>query len=136
LLTSQIELAKGRGDSSAELAFTVRLGEVFESRLGNAAKAIETYEAVLARDPGHRGALEALARLFEKKGELARAAEALEKLLGMSSGADAVATALRLSDVFAKLKDDEGVRRVLERGLAADPAAADIRSRLATLYER
>jgi tetratricopeptide (TPR) repeat protein len=136
LLSSQIELAKSRGDSAAELAFTVRLGEVLESRLGNAQKAIETYQAVLERDASHAGALEALARLFEKKGEQAKAADVLEKLLALSTGDKAVATAMRLADVYQKLGDDEGIRRSLEKGLDLDVRNADIRKRLAAVYEK
>src|SRR5439155_25298877 len=65
LLSSQIELAKERKDAAAELSLTVRLGDIYESRLGDVGKAIETYQAVLEREPGHKGALESLARLFE-----------------------------------------------------------------------
>ncbi|HVY46847.1 MAG TPA: tetratricopeptide repeat protein, partial [Minicystis sp.] len=86
LLSSQIELAKDKGETQKELAFRVRLGEVFESRLNDAAKAIETYEAVVERDPKHEGALLALARLHEQKGDKAAAAKRLEVVLADASG--------------------------------------------------
>jgi golgin subfamily B member 1 len=136
LLDSQISLAKDRSDTSAELSLTVRLGEIYESRLGNTVKAIETYEAVLNREPEHKQALEALGRLFEAKGELRKAAIALEKLLGVSEGGDAIALVIRLADMFLALKDDVGAQRVLERGLAIDQTNVDIRKRLAQTYER
>jgi len=136
LLHSQIELAKERKDSASELALTVRLGDIYETRLGDVSKAIETYQAVLARDPSHRGALESLSRLFDAKGELRNAAEALEKLLLLSQGRDAVNLAIRLADVFTKLKDDASTERVLERGLASEPRNAEVRTRLAQAYER
>jgi tetratricopeptide (TPR) repeat protein len=136
LLDSQIALAKGRNDTSAELSLTVRLGEIYESRLGNTVKAIETYEAVLDREPQHTQALEALGRLFESKGELAKAGAALEKLLGVSEGADAIALVIRLADIFLQLKDDTGAERVLERGVALDQTNTEIRKRLAQAYER
>ena len=79
----------------------MRLGDIYESRLGDVGKAIETYQAVLARDPGHRGALESLARLYEGKGDLKSSSEALEKLLELSQGDEAVSLALRLADVYS-----------------------------------
>ena len=136
LLTTQIDLAKERGDLSAELSYRVRLGEVQESRLNDAAKAIETYRAVLEREAGHKGALLALARLYEQKGQKADAAKTLETILAAATGADAVATALRLADLYTALKDEESIRRVLERGLDADKTSDDIRKRLRALYEK
>src|SRR5439155_15394007 len=103
---------------------------------GDVGKAIETYQAVLEREPGHKGALESLARLFEAKGELRSASEALEKLLDLAQGSGAVELAIRLADVFARLKDDPSTERALERGLASEPTNAEIRRRLAQTYER
>ena len=114
----------------------MRLGEVYESRLGDSAKAIEAYEQVLSRDAKHRGALEALGRLFEARGDHAKAAETLEKLLEQLEGDDAVTLAMRLADIFTKTKDDQGQRRVLERGLQAKKDSTAVRERLRKLYER
>ena len=136
LLTTQIDLAKERGDADAELTFTVRLGEVYESRLGDTAKAIETYELVLERDGTHKGALEALGRLFESKGEMAKAGETLEKLLGLFEGDEAVALSLRLAGVFDITGDEEGARRALERGLSVKRDSGEVRETLRKLYER
>lgn len=136
LLDRQIELMRDRGDVAAELSFRVRLGEVFESRLGDTAKAIGAYQAVLDRDGAHKGALVALARLHEAKGEKAEAAKMLERLLEGEQGAEAVATSLRLADLYGALKDVAALRRALERGLQADERAAEVRDRLRSLYEK
>ncbi len=136
LLDSQIALAQEKGDSKAELTFRVRLGEVYESRLKDKAKAIATYEQVLEREPSHRGALEALGRLFESNGEIDKATATLEKLLGQLEGEDAVAMALRLEGLFAKKKDDAGSRRVLEIALKAKADSKEVRDKLRKLYER
>jgi len=136
LLNTQIDLAKERGEVSAELVYSVRLGEVFEKRLNNVAKAIETYKAVLDRDAKHKGALLSLARLYEKKGEKADAAKALETVLASASGEEAVTTALRLADLYTALKDEAAVRRVLEAGLKADERAPEVRKKLHALYEK
>jgi tetratricopeptide (TPR) repeat protein len=117
LLRSQIDLAEERKDAKAALTLTVRLGEIYESRLGDVGKAIETYQAVLERDAVHRGALQALARLFESRSDSRSASEMLERLLVQSHGQEAVGISLRLAEVFGKLKDDESVERALETGL-------------------
>jgi tetratricopeptide (TPR) repeat protein len=136
LFASQIDLAKERSDVPAELSYSVRLGEVYETRLNDVPKAIDTYKAVLERDARQPGALRALAKLFEQKGEKAEAAKMLETILEDATGEEAVKTALRLADLYTALKDQEAVRRVLERGLKADPSAAEIRKRLLALYEK
>jgi tetratricopeptide (TPR) repeat protein len=135
LLTSQIELAKDRGDASAELTLIVRLGEIYESRLADAARAIDTYQTVLARDPSHKGALEALARLYEGKQEHARAAEVLGRLLALAEPAGKLPLALRLAACFEKLGDEAGTRRALEDALASDRGNTEVRKRLSSLYE-
>ncbi|MFT3775594.1 MAG: tetratricopeptide repeat protein [Minicystis sp.] len=136
LLSSQIDLAKEQGALDKELSFRVRLGEVYETRLNDIAKAIETYKEVIGKAPTHKGALLALARLHEQRGEKAEAARTLETVLEGASGEEAVKTALRLADLYGALKQDDDVRRVLERGLAADQGAPEIRKRLLALYEK
>jgi tetratricopeptide (TPR) repeat protein len=135
LLSTQIDAARARGDVAAELAFQVRLGEICESRLGDRARAIDTYRGVLARDARHRGALDALARLLRADGQKAEAAEVLSQLLGMESGAAAVERALELADVQIELGDKVAAAEALERGLAADEQHVELRRRLRAIYE-
>jgi tetratricopeptide (TPR) repeat protein len=134
LLNDQIEVAKSRKDSDAELRFQVRLGEVYENRLGDRARAIDTYQHVLGRNPEHRGALEALARLYQAEKNHTKSAEVLEKLLGGASGQEAVELAAKLSDEFTTLGDSAGAARALERGLEADSTNPELRTRLRELY--
>ena len=136
LLVSQIELSQKQGAADKERSFRVRLGEVYETRLNDIPKAIETYKEVIDKAPGHKGALLALARLHEQRGEKADAAKMLESVIEGASGEEAVKTALRLADLYGALKQEADVRRVLERGLAADAAAPEIRKRLLALYEK
>jgi tetratricopeptide (TPR) repeat protein len=135
LLSSQISGAQERGDIAAELSFQVRLGEVYDSRLGSRERAIDTYRAVLARDARHTGALEALARLLQSENRLPEAAEVLDQLLSASSGEPAVARALELSAVEQKLGSPEKAALALERGLIHDERNSELRSRLRSLYE-
>ncbi len=87
LLKAQLDAARERGDVTTELALLVRLGEVQDGRLGDTTAAQETYEQVLARDPDHRGGLEAVARMSEKRADWERAAGALGALVDLSSDA-------------------------------------------------
>ncbi|HTQ07025.1 MAG TPA: tetratricopeptide repeat protein [Polyangiaceae bacterium] len=135
LLSSQIDAARARGDAQAELRFQVRLGEIYETRLNDRARAIETYQSVLERDPSHRGALECVARLSASEGRLEQAAAALDRLLATSHGAEAVRLALSLADVEEQLGSKEKAAGALERGLAADERQQDLRERLRKLYE-
>jgi tetratricopeptide (TPR) repeat protein len=135
LLENQIEAARDRNDVSAELAFQVRLGEIFDSRLGDKQRAIDTYRAVLARDAHHRGALEALGRLLRAESRLAEAADVLSQLLGMETGEVAVRRSIELCEVYLDLGNREQAAEALERGLAADEHNVEVRRRLRLLYE-
>jgi tetratricopeptide (TPR) repeat protein len=136
LLASQIELAQNQGALDKELAFRVRLGEVFETRLNDIGKAIETYKEVIGKASSHKGARLSLARLHEQKGEKAEAARMLENVMEGVSGEEAVKTALHLADLYGALKQEDDVRRVLEAGLKADATAPEVRKRLLALYEK
>jgi tetratricopeptide (TPR) repeat protein len=135
LLSSQIDAARARGDAQAELRFQVRLGEIYETRLNDRARAIETYQSVLERDPGHRGALECVARLSASEGKLEQAASALDRLLATSNGQEAVRLALSLADVEEQLGSKDKAALALERGLVAEERNVEIRERLRKLYE-
>ena len=75
LIKEQIDEARERGEVQVELALLVRLGELEELRLGDGTAAARTYEQVLERDPKHRGALEAVARMSAHRDDWRRAAE-------------------------------------------------------------
>lgn len=136
LLSSEVEQARGRGDAAAELALEVRLAEIYEGRLKDTPRALETYEAILSRDGAHRGALEAVARLSEGRGTWERAARALEGLLDQSSGTEGVALALRLAAARESLADADGMEAALRRALALDAKNGEVRTRLRAHYER
>lgn len=135
LLGAQIEAARARGDIDAELKFQVRLGEIYDTRLSDRSRAIDTYRSVLERSPGHRGALEALARLLRASGDLRGAADTLERVLEQSQGQEAVSAAATLADIYGELQDSDGVTRALERGLAAEPTNGVLRERLHKQFE-
>jgi tetratricopeptide (TPR) repeat protein len=123
LLGTQIERASTSGDREGELALRVRLGELYASRLKDPARAIETYESVLAKDDRHVGALRALVKIHGQRGDRDKKAEALGRLVAESTGAEGAELALELSDLRGELKDDEGREKALRRALELSESA-------------
>jgi tetratricopeptide (TPR) repeat protein len=119
-----------------ELALLVRLGEVQERRLDDVTAAQETYEQVLERDATHRGALEAVARMSEKRADWERAADALAKLVELSSDSTGVGWALRLAEAREKMGDAAGAEAALQRGVAFEPGNAGLRAMLRMRWEK
>jgi tetratricopeptide (TPR) repeat protein len=136
LLKAQLDAARDRGDTAGELALLVRLGEVQESRLDDATAAQDAYEDVLARDPNHRGALEAVARIATKREDWERAATALAKLVEVANPTEGVLWALKLAEAREKNGDADGVEEALQRGLKFEPTNAGLRAMLRQRLER
>jgi tetratricopeptide (TPR) repeat protein len=134
LLSTQISGAQARGDTTSELRFQVRLGEVYDTRLGDRARAIDTYRGVLERDAGHQGALEALARLYKAQNDLASASEVISRLLDMAAGPAAVALAIELGESEQARGNPDKAATAFERGLTHDEANPELRDRLRVLY--
>ncbi|MCC6526258.1 MAG: tetratricopeptide repeat protein [Polyangiaceae bacterium] len=147
LLQKQIDLAKTRGEREAELAFRLRLADVYESRLNQPERALEGYLGVLERDGKHRGALEAAARLYQTRSEAPKAAAMQERLLAgtlddlAAGGAaaeveeQAVRIALKACELYLDAGDREAACKPLESVLAARPARAEINDKLRSLYK-
>ena len=136
LLRSQLEGAHDRADVTTELALLVRLGELQERRLNDAVSAQRTYEEVLERDPTHRAALEAIARMSEKRADWERAAGALARLVDLASEATGVPWALRLAEVREKMGDAAGSEEALQQGLRLEPTNAGLRAMLRMRWEK
>jgi tetratricopeptide (TPR) repeat protein len=136
LWTQLVERARARGESVLELERMVTLAEIVERRVKDAAAALKAYEDVLEKDPSHRDALHAVARLAEERGAWEKAAGALTKILEPATGDEAVAVALRLAKAHEETGDDAGVEQALKRALDANPKEPDVRARLAQLYEK
>lgn len=135
LLLRQIESARDRGDTEAEVSLMVRFAEVNEGPLANIARAIETYRAVLERISAHRPALEALVRLYESSSEDRELAQVLHRLSEMTEGAERAGFSARRAEALLRLDDREGAAQAFARALEAEPDNGDLRSRLRALYE-
>ncbi len=135
LIDTQIEAARERGDTDAELTYLVRLGALYDTQLDDTAKAVETYRAVLERDAEHRGALDALVRLHEAANETTEAAAALERLLPLLPGDEALTRTVELAGLYQKIGDGEAAAGAFERALALDPQSEEVRVSLRAQYE-
>ncbi len=135
LLNEQIAAAQSRGDDAAELDLEVRLGEIYESKLADSAKAIDTYDRVLGRNPEHKGALLAVTRLHKQAEDWARAAERLEQLSGLAEGDERVAVCKDLAECYLSLDDKVRAATVLETALAIAPDDDAVREQLRNYYQ-
>jgi len=136
LMKSQLDVAREHRDVAAELRLLVRLGDVQENRLADATAAQDTYEQVLVLDPSHRGALEAITRIAEKREDWDRAAGALAKIVDAASDAEGVEWALRLAAAREKAGDAEGAEEALQRGLRFEPGNVGLRNMLRQRWEK
>ncbi len=136
LLDTQIQIACERGDREAELALRVRLGEVFEVRIKDTARAIVTYQDVLVTDPSHLRALEAIARLAESRFDWELVSTALGRIVELATDASGVPAALRLAFARAHFEDSKGIQAALERALELDPRNKDVRIQLRGMFEK
>ena len=57
----------------------LRLAELYEAQLGRPDAACDALRAVIEADPGHRGALEGLSRLYERQGRWQELVEVLQR---------------------------------------------------------
>ncbi len=136
LLVSQVGEAHARGETEAELTLRMRLAGVYEGPLQDSTRALSAYETILERDPAHKGALEAVARLAEARFDWQRVVPALAKLVELATDPSGVPIALRLAFARAHLEDSEGVEAALRRALELDRKNLDVRTQLRGLFEK
>ena len=107
--------SKGR-DRKAEAA------ELFETKLNDVSRARDLYAAVLAEDPGHPKAGEALARISERTGDYDTLIRLLDARAEARRGSQRVDVLAKLAEVFEDQKNDlpEAARRY-EAVLAIEP---------------
>ncbi|MBI5513785.1 MAG: hypothetical protein HY909_08450, partial [Deltaproteobacteria bacterium] len=137
LLERRAEDLAAAGDTQAELATLVRIGELNERELRDTARAVELYERVLARDGDHLGALRALARLHEAAEQWGRAAEMVRRALALATpGAEGAALALALAQLEADRMHNPGeTERALRRALELDPTCRAALDRLKAIAQ-
>lgn len=92
-------------------------GEILASHLGNPQAALDTYQNVLAEDPGHAAAAEGLGRLLKQSGDTPRALKVLEGRANALSGEERHGVLLEIAEGYEleldKLLDAERFYRTV-----------------------
>ena len=134
LLLTQADAAvnpsKGR-DRKTEAA------ELFETKLNDVQRARDLYAAVLAEDPGHTKAGDALARIAERTGDFDTLIALLERRAEARRGAERIPVLAKLAEVYEDQKNDlvEATRRY-EAVLAIEPTNLEALKGLDRVYNR
>lgn len=83
-------------ESAGVLAIRMQIAEVYERELGQSARAVEAFEAVLETEPGNAHALAALDRLYESLGRWTELQTTLARRAELATGDDRLAERLAL----------------------------------------
>ena len=75
-------------DTEEVIRLKHQIGQLFEERLGDGGRAIETYKEILSVDPQNIAALKALERLYEKTGDMEHYLDVLEQQLDVTGTDD------------------------------------------------
>ncbi|AKV02502.1 hypothetical protein AKJ09_09165 [Labilithrix luteola] len=97
--------------------------EIHETRLNDLTRARDLYAAVLADDPGHARAGEAMSRVAERTGDFATLAQLLERRAEARRGVEKAEALAKVAEVYEDHLNDLGeATRRFEGVLAVDPA--------------
>lgn len=118
----------------SELEIRLRLAEV-AAQSGDPDSARVVVDEVLRRDPRSVVALLTLARIEERSGRLAEAADVYAHVAGIAEGAELTSCALRLQDLARRIGRPEVARGALERAAGASPGDTKLRAALRSVYE-
>ena len=109
-------------DAATRIELCDAMGRVYESNLLDVVSAIQAYDDVLALDPSHAHALEALGRLYEKAGEWQRAVDVMRRLVEHCDDARKQELYWRMGRLqYTELGQREEAEASLLRGIALDP---------------
>ena len=135
LLAAQAQFAETAGARPRAAVLWSRAAVLAEERLRDAEAASLYHARVVALEP-RPGSLDALARLAVARGDFARAAEWLEKLVTVVSPDGRTDAILRLGEALVAAGKPERAAERLDDSLRLDPEAEPVRARLATLYRQ
>jgi len=138
LLQESVSRQREAGNVEEELRLLVRIGELWDQKLGDTARAVEIYEQVLQERPGHTRALAALARLHETQGDWEKCAEVLRQAAeGAEGGADAAEVHFRIGRL--EMEHGSGVDAAEQEFLKArnfDPSHVETAKQLGEIYRQ
>lgn len=130
-----------RADASATPSrardFRTDAAEILEVQLNDVGRARDLYEQVLAEDPGHGRASEALARIYEKAGDFQEYTKLLEGSASALRGEEKLRVLCRLAEVYENnLKDDAEALQRYRAVLAEDENSLDALRGLDRVYAK
>lgn len=126
------------GDAKERVSLLKEVGEVYAEELAEPEAAIETYQKIIDIDPNHIGALDALARLFDKRGDAHESIEYLTRVADLTTdGGQRVEMYYRIGkQQLDRLQDPIDARYSFERALDLDPAHQPSLSALRAIAQR
>lgn len=133
LLRRQIEAAKDREDKDTVVPLSMKLAALLEKQ-GDDGGARDLYQSVLDWDPQNLPALRSVIRLGIKREDAVDLGNALDKLVTIEKGQEAVDLALHLAALRAAQGDLPGAEKALEAGFSAAPAHEGLREKLIASY--
>lgn len=118
-------------DRARELS--MRAGDLAENELNDLELAHALYEQA-AKLGAHRTVLRALARVSHSSGQFTKEAEYLDGLRDLSQADERRTVTLEVTEAWIRARRPADARSVLEKELELQPAAEDLRERLADIY--
>ena len=126
--------AAGRNDVAQWRAHRLEIAEL-RLAMNDVEEARNVLNELLKADSKDRATLRSVAHLDELQQDWAAASATYRRLVGLEEGDALVSAALKLADTAEKAGRPADARGGLERARAAAPGNADLRKRLAALYE-
>lgn len=136
---STLLLARAEANALTPRARDLRVeaAEIVETKLNDPARAREVYEKILAEDPGHVRAGDALFRLAEKAGDFDTLVRILEQRASARGGAERLDAMVRAAEIYEDhLNDIAEASRRFEAVLSADPKNMNALRGLDRIYNR
>lgn len=111
-------------DRETKLELYANIGAVFRDEVGDLDEAIDAYQEVVDADETNVPALDALSKLYEKRGDAARAIEMMTRVADLTTdGGQQVDMYYRIGrSMEEKLNDRFGAREKFEQALDLDPS--------------
>ena len=111
--------------------------ELLETKLNDPHRAKEIYGAILAEDPGHPVASDALGRILERSGDFGAPVRLFERRVETCRGAARSDALVRLAEVYEdRLEDLDTAIAKFEEALAVEPANIDALKGLDRIFSR
>ena len=111
--------------------------EILDVQMGDAGRARDLYEQVLAEDPGHEATCDALSRIYERGENFPEYVKLLERRVAALRGEEQLRACCRLAEVHEDhLKNDAEAVRQYDAVLAKEPNYLDALRGLDRIYSK